>query len=115
MAVSSSLRQFSTRIPPSPYLHLVESCPTRGRIMTIQARRHNPRVFVNGTTYLNFSSGAGGVVLDISQGGLRFKTSSPLRNAESVDFRFTFSDGGELIADLAWTDDSRTVGALQFK
>jgi hypothetical protein len=83
--------------------------------MTIQARRHNPRVCLNGTTYLNFSSGTSGVVLDVSQGGLRFKTSSPLPNAKLADFRFTYSGGGELLADLAWTDESRTVGALRFK
>jgi len=83
--------------------------------MAIQTRRHKPRVQVIEAAHLNFLSGIRGVVVDVSEGGLRFKTSSPLKNDEFSQFRFTFSGGGEVIADLAWTDESRTMGGLSFK
>lgn len=83
--------------------------------MAIQTRRHKPRVRLNETAYLNFLSGIRGVVVDVSEGGLRFKTSSPLKSGESSKFRFTFSGGGEVVADLAWTDEARTTGGLSFE
>jgi hypothetical protein len=83
--------------------------------MAIQTRRHKPRVGLKETASLNFLSGIRGVVVDVSEGGLRFKTSSALKNSQSSRFRFTFSGGGEVLADLAWTDESGTTGGLKFR
>jgi hypothetical protein len=84
--------------------------------MPIQARRHNPRVKLHETAYINFGSGNRGVILDVSEGGLRFKTASPLiKGADPVRFWLTsFSRRTEGAAAVAWTDESRTVGGLRF-
>lgn len=82
---------------------------------TVEARRHNPRVSLNETAYINFGSGNRGVIVNVSEGGLRFKTATPLAPADSVRFWLTFSRRAEGVADLAWSDESRTTGGLRFK
>ena len=82
---------------------------------TVEARRHNPRVSLHETAYINFGSGNRGVIVNVSEGGLRFKTATPLVPADSVRFWLTFSRRAEGIADLAWSDESRTTGGLRFK
>ena len=82
--------------------------------MSIEARRHSPRISLNETAYINFGSGNRGVILDVSEGGLRFKTSSPVANSDSVRFWLPLSQRTEGTAQLAWTDASRTTGGLRF-
>lgn len=81
--------------------------------MTVQTRRRKPRVRLKEPASLNFLSGARGVIVDISESGVRFKASAPLKDERSK-FRFAFSGGGELSADLKWMDESRTTGGLSF-
>lgn len=83
--------------------------------MTIQTRRHNPRVRLSETSYLSFASGTRGRIIDVSEGGLRFKTPAPLQKSESGNFTFAFNGGGEIKAALSWTDESRMMGGLHFR
>lgn len=83
--------------------------------MAIQTRRHRPRIHLNEAAHLNFLAGNRAVIVDVSEGGLRFKTSSPLTSGDFSQYRFAFSGGGEMLADLAWTDESRTTGGLKFR
>jgi hypothetical protein len=82
--------------------------------MSIEARRHSPRISLNETAYVNFAPGIRGLILDISEGGLRFKTSSPISTSDSVRFWLPLSQRTEGTAQLAWTDSSRTTGGLRF-
>lgn len=82
--------------------------------MTIEARRHRPRVRLGETAYINFASGICGVILDVSEGGLGFKTSAPVEASESAKFWLTFDHRSEALAEVAWTDPSRTTGGLRF-
>ena len=82
--------------------------------MPIEARRHNPRVKLNETAYIIFGSGNRGVILDVSEGGLRFKTTSPLKGADLVRFGLTLSRRSEATAAVAWTDQTRAVAGLRF-
>ena len=83
--------------------------------MSIYARRHSPRFPLNETIPLNFGAGNSGVALDLSEGGLRFKVTSPFQKSESIKFCLTSSLRSEIVADLAWTDASRTTGGLRFR
>src|ERR1700722_12426451 len=83
--------------------------------MTIQARRHAPRKLLNETFSIRFSPGTSGVVIDLSEGGLRFQTASPFKNSESVKFRVESVQSSEAVADLAWKDESRREGGLAFR
>jgi hypothetical protein len=83
--------------------------------MTIQARRRSPRVRLTESAYLNFGSGVRASVLDISETGLRFKAPSGFNGTASRKLKFAFNRGGELAADLAWTDKSSMTGGLRFE
>ena len=82
--------------------------------MAIEARRHSPRFALSETAYVNFGSGNRGVILDVSEGGLRFKTATPIDPSSPVRFWLTFSRRNEGEAHLAWTDEGRTTGGLRF-
>jgi len=83
--------------------------------MSVEARRHSPRVKLNETAYINFgASGYRGMVVDVSEGGLRFKTATALETAKTVHFRLASEHASDGVADLAWTNTSRTVGGLRF-
>jgi PilZ domain len=83
--------------------------------MTIQARRRSPRVRLTDSACLNFGSGVRATVLDISETGLRFKAPSGFQSAGSRKLKFAFNRGGEMAADLAWTDESSMTGGLHFE
>jgi len=82
--------------------------------MTIKARRRSPRARLTESAYLNFGSGIRATVLDISETGLRFKAPSGFQSAGSRKLKFTFNLGGEMMADLAWTDETSMTGGLHF-
>jgi hypothetical protein len=83
--------------------------------MAIEARRHNPRTKLNGTSPIKFASGTTGVVLDVSEGGLRFETAAPLNTKEPVRFWLGSEHPTEGTADVAWSNDTKTVGGLHFE
>jgi hypothetical protein len=83
--------------------------------MTIEARRRSPRARLTESAYLNFGSGIRATVLDVSETGLRFKAPSGFQSAGSRKLKFTFNRGGEMIADLAWTDETSMTGGLHFE
>lgn len=83
--------------------------------MTIQARRHSPRFALYETEYVNLGSGTRGLILDVSEGGLRFKTAAPFTEPPQIRFWLGSSRDLEGEGSLAWTDESRTVGGLRFK
>lgn len=83
--------------------------------MSIQARRHHPRVCLSDPAFLDFKSGIRATVLDVSQGGLRFKTTRPLEDLASTTFQFTLNGGCDFTAELAWIDPSCTTAGLRFE
>jgi cell division septation protein DedD len=83
--------------------------------MIEQERRLYNRKTLNPLPSINLSSGNGGVVLDVSEQGLRFRALAPIE--ESGPIQFSFSAHSDLIAgiaDLVWTDPSRKTGGLRF-
>jgi cell division septation protein DedD len=83
--------------------------------MIEQERRLYNRKTLNPLPSINLSSGNGGVVLDVSEQGLRFRALDPIE--ESGPIHFSFSAHSDLIAgiaDLVWTDPSRKTGGLRF-
>jgi PilZ domain len=83
--------------------------------MAIEARRHNPRTKLNGTSPIKFYSGTTGVVLDVSEGGLRFETSVPLDAKASVRFWLGSEHPTEGTGEVAWSNDTKTIGGLHFE
>ena len=100
-------------------------------------RRTTPRIAVNGLAYVNLAPDNGGIVLNVSEGGLCFQSRAPVQSVDSIRFWFSYrtqrieakvghassnepSPGGvsrfiEVASELAWTDDTRKKGGVRFK
>ncbi len=95
--------------------------------MSIEARRHSPRVKLGETAYINFGSGNRGAIRDISDGGLGVTAAAPIQSGRAIRCRLSSSDQSgnksgdrsgdkyEAVATIAWNDDSRTRAGLRFK
>src|SRR5580704_14847479 len=99
-------------------------------------RRQAQRLPVEGLAYVNLEPDNGGVVLNISEGGLCFRSSNPVQQTATIRFWFSgrscrlTADGRmawvdeaqrkvgsrfiEAESELAWTDSTRKVGGLRF-
>jgi hypothetical protein len=99
----------------------------------VRTERRAPRITVKGLAYVNLDRDNGGVILNISEGGLCFKSTAPVQRTEMIRFWFLYGSqriGGntgkdeahtrdatgfiETESELAWTDDARKIGGLRF-
>lgn len=80
-------------------------------------RRRPTRVKPIGLAYINIEPDNGGIVLNVSEGGLCFHSVAPVRRDGKV-LRFWFSAEGNRVeaqGRLAWLDEKGKTGGLQFK
>jgi hypothetical protein len=78
-------------------------------------RRQTPRTTIERHAYINIEPNNGGIVLNVSSGGLCFHSFDPVKRNGSI--RFWFSDHNQRIdaeAELAWMDETQK-GGLRFK
>src|SRR6516165_2898116 len=93
-------------------------------------RRQTPRMTVEGLAYVNLEPDNGGIILNISEGGLCFHSTTPVQQTAKVRFWFAqrnhrVAAGGRLAwteetgsgfieaeSELAWTDETRIRGGL---
>ena len=78
-------------------------------------RRQTTRTTLNGVVYINFDSDNGGIVLNVSEGGLCFHSVAPVQREGPI--RFWFSEHKQKIeadGEIAWIDESRKTGGLRF-
>src|SRR5215472_8625715 len=78
-------------------------------------RRQSPRMTLEELTYISLEPGNGGIVLNISDGGLCFHVIAPVQGTGTIRFWFS-AEGRRIEADgeLVWTDATRKTGGLQF-
>lgn len=80
-----------------------------------QERRLSDRKTLNPLPYINLPGNNGGIVLDISEQGLRFRAIAPVEQSGPILFWFTaHSNLIAGIAELAWTDETKKNGGLRF-
>jgi hypothetical protein len=82
--------------------------------MTGPERRQTPRTTMERHAYINIEPNNGGIVLNVSSGGLCFHSFDPVKRNGTI--RFWFSDHNQRIdaeAELAWTDETQK-GGLRF-
>ena len=99
-------------------------------------RRHVPRMTVKGPSYVNLDPNNGGVILNISEGGLCFQSPAPIQRIERIRFWFSYrsqrieaeegrgAEGEEQTkgvsrfievgSELSWIDQTRKTGGLRF-
>src|SRR5271169_3734788 len=98
--------------------------------------RKAPRMTVNELAYVNLGKDNGGIILNISEGGLCFQSTAPVQRTEAIRFWFSYrnrpidpNEGQawndeaqtrgvsrciEARSELAWTDDTQKRGGLRF-
>jgi len=82
----------------------------------IKERRQKPRSKVREICYIQIDPDNGGVVLDISEGGLSFQAAAPVLEPGAVHFGFVSRRKGRVDADgqIAWKSADKKVGGLRF-
>ena len=104
--------------------------------MVSTQRRRAPRMTVKEPAYVNLDSDNGGIVLNVSEGGLCFESTAPVDRTETI--RLWFSYGRQRVgaavgqawkdqpqtevvsrfietgSELAWADETRKRGGLKF-
>ena len=80
-----------------------------------QERRSYSRKTLNPLPYINLGPDKGGIVLDVSEQGLRFRATTPTESLAPIHFSFSaHSDLVEGVAELVWTDQANKTGGLRF-
>ena len=83
--------------------------------MTHKERRQYRRKTLNPLPYINLPSGNGGIVLDVSEQGLQFRSLAPVEL--SGPFEFSFTAHSSLVTgtgELVWMDEARKLCGLRF-
>jgi len=79
-------------------------------------RRLNLRKTPKHLGYLSLPPDNGGVVLDVSEGGLGFQAIAPVRAKGPIQFRFAIDSPTRIkaVGEVAWIDDTGKAGGLRF-
>jgi len=66
--------------------------------------------------YLSLPFNNGGIVLDVSEGGLGFRSIAPVIADGPIHFRFAIDSGKRIkaVGELAWKDETGKIGGLRF-
>lgn len=77
--------------------------------------RQSPRMTLEELAYISLEADNGGIVLNISDGGLCFHAVAPVQRTGTIRFWFS-AEGRRIEADgeLVWTDATRKTGGLRF-
>jgi cell division septation protein DedD len=83
--------------------------------MIKKERRHYIRKTLNPLPYIDLSPDSGGIVLDVSEQGLRFRATTAIEWSGPIHFSFT-SQSNLLagIGELVWIDKAKQTGGLRF-
>ncbi|HXP79778.1 MAG TPA: SPOR domain-containing protein [Verrucomicrobiae bacterium] len=83
--------------------------------MTQHERRQYSRKTLNPLPHINLPYDNGGIVLDVSEQGLRFRATAPLKQSGPIPFSFTsHSKLVTGIGELVWMDKAKKTGGLRF-
>ena len=84
--------------------------------MTQLERRDSARKSPEQLGYISLPADNGGIVLDLSEGGLCFHSVAPIVEGKSIHFRFTVNTITriEAVGELAWKDETGRTGGLKF-
>ncbi len=79
-------------------------------------RRQAARTTLEGLAYISIEPDNGGILLNVSEGGLGFHSIAPVQKGKPVHFSFTERNRHiQAEGEIVWIDDSGTAGGLRFK
>jgi cell division protein FtsN len=83
--------------------------------MKTMERRNSPRIALKNLAYVNLEPDNGGILIDVSDGGICFRSAVPVPQSSTVRFSFSLEDHRiEASGLLAWSDTTRKRGGLKF-
>jgi hypothetical protein len=84
--------------------------------MTPPDRRQSPRTKLGEIAYIGMGPENGGLILDVSDGGLSFHAVAPVQPAEEIHFVLSLRGHGRIegAGEVVWTNEMRTVCGLRF-
>jgi PilZ domain-containing protein len=79
-------------------------------------RRQSPRTRLVEIAYIGMGPENGGLVLDVSDGGLSFHSVAPVQQSETIRFLLSLRGHSRVegAGEVVWTNDARTVCGLKF-
>jgi hypothetical protein len=79
-------------------------------------RRVNIRKPLERLAYISLPFNNGGIVLDVSEGGVGFHAIAPVKADGPIHFRFAVDSSRRIraVGELAWTDETGKTGGLRF-
>jgi SPOR domain/PilZ domain len=85
------------------------------RPMTHEERRQYSRKTPNPLPHISLPDDNGGIVLDVSEQGLRFRATAPVEQSGPIHFCFTVNSNLVAgIGELVWIDQAKKMGGLRF-
>jgi PilZ domain len=90
--------------------------PMRESSVTTSDRRLSPRTKLVEIAYIGMGPENGGLVLDVSDGGLSFHTVAPVQKAETICFLLSLRGHSRIegTGEVVWTNEMKTVCGLRF-
>ena len=83
--------------------------------MKTTERRHSARIALKNLAYVNLEPDNGGILIDVSEGGICFRSAVPVPPSSTVRFSFSLDHQRiEARGRLAWSDATRKRGGLKF-
>jgi cell division protein FtsN len=83
--------------------------------MKTTERRHSARIALKNLAYVNLEPDNGGILIDVSEGGICFRSAVPVPPSSTVSFSFSLHHHRiEASGRLAWSDATRKRGGLKF-
>ncbi len=84
--------------------------------VSMQDRRQSPRTKLVEIAYIGMGPENGGLVLDVSDGGLSFHSVAPVQPAETIRFLLSLRGHSRIegAGEVVWTNEMRTVCGLRF-
>src|SRR5579863_4002932 len=84
--------------------------------VTPHERRQSPRTKLAEIAYIGMGPENGGLVLDVSDGGLSFQSVAPVQPAEKIHFLLSLHGHSRIegAGVVVWTNEMRTVCGLRF-
>ncbi len=101
---------------PNPQPEIELSVQMRDSSVTKTDRRQTPRTKLVEIAYIGMGPENGGLVLDVSDGGLSFHSVAPVRQAETIHFLLSLRGHSRIegAGEVVWTNELKTVCGLRF-
>jgi TonB family protein len=116
VVIPRSIRGAAPAVPPQPEILQSRPSPAENAGPTLEQRGYE-RQRVASLAYVDLGECNGGILLNVSEGGIHVRAAAPLVTEEAPALRFQLPPQREWITasgQIVWTDESRTAAGIEF-